>query len=111
MLERVGGVSGLVLAGVPTVAYVIVNAIAGLDAAVVVAVAVSAGPIVFWLVRRQPPAARGVRTARRRHRRADRVLHWLGRELLPAGDLGISLAMAAAFTGVGAWRRRPLVKG
>src|SRR3546814_5433598 len=53
MLERVGGVSGLVLAGVPTFAYVIANAIAGLDAAVVIAVAVSAGLIVFWLVRKQ----------------------------------------------------------
>ena len=38
LLDRMGGVSGLVYASVPTFAYVIANAIAGLDAAVVVAV-------------------------------------------------------------------------
>lgn len=61
-LERVGGVSGLVYAGVPTFAYVIVNAIAGLDAAVVVAVGASAGLIVLRLLRRQPiqPAVSGL---------------------------------------------------
>jgi hypothetical protein len=61
-LERVGGVSGLVIASIPTFAYVIVNAIAGLNAAVVVAVGASAGLIVLRLVRREPvqPAVSGL---------------------------------------------------
>ncbi|MBY0288635.1 MAG: DUF3159 domain-containing protein [Mycobacteriaceae bacterium] len=45
LLERMGGVSGLVYASVPTFAYVIANAIAGLTAAVVIAVGTSAGLI------------------------------------------------------------------
>lgn len=53
-LEKVGGVSGLVYAGVPTLAYVIVNAVAGLTAAVVVAVGASAGLIALRLLRREP---------------------------------------------------------
>jgi hypothetical protein len=62
LLERMGGVSGLVYASVPTFAYVIVNAIVGLDAAVVVAVGASAGLIVLRLVRREPlqPAVSGL---------------------------------------------------
>jgi hypothetical protein len=62
LLERVGGISGLVYAAVPTIAYVIVNAIAGLDAAVVVAVGASAGLIVLRLVRNEPiqPAVSGL---------------------------------------------------
>jgi hypothetical protein len=62
LLERVGGISGLVYAAVPTIAYVIVNAIAGLDAAVVVAVGASAGLIVLRLVRKEPiqPAVSGL---------------------------------------------------
>lgn len=62
VLERLGGVAGLVYAGVPTFAYVIVNAIAGLDAAVVVAVGASAGLIVLRLVRKEPiqPAVSGL---------------------------------------------------
>ena len=61
-LERVGGVSGLLLAAIPTFAYVVVNAVAGLDAAVIVAVGASAGLIVLRLLRRQPiqPAVSGL---------------------------------------------------
>lgn len=54
VLERMGGVSGLVYASVPTIAYVIVNAIAGLTAAVVVAVGAGAGLIVMRLLRKEP---------------------------------------------------------
>lgn len=62
LLERMGGVSGLVYASIPTFAYVIVNAIAGLDAAVVVAVGASAGLIVLRLMRKEPiqPAVSGL---------------------------------------------------
>jgi hypothetical protein len=62
LLERMGGVSGLIYAAVPSFAYVIVNAIAGLDAAVVVAIGASAGLIVLRLVRREPiqPAVSGL---------------------------------------------------
>ena len=62
LLERMGGVSGLVYASVPTFAYVIVNAIAGLNAAVVVAVGASAGLIVLRLFRKEPlqPAVSGL---------------------------------------------------
>lgn len=61
-LEKMGGVSGLVYASIPTFAYVIVNAIAGLDAAVVVAVGASAGLIVLRLLRKEPiqPAVSGL---------------------------------------------------
>jgi hypothetical protein len=57
-----GGVSGLVYASVPTLAYVIVNAIAGLNAAVVVAVGASAGLIVLRMLRKEPlqPAVSGL---------------------------------------------------
>lgn len=107
MLERVGGVSGLVLAGVPTFAYVIVNAIAGLDAAVVVAVAVSAGLIVFRLVRKQPlqPAVSGLLGVVI----AALIAYYTGSAenyFLPG--IWISLAMAAAFM-VSVLVRRPLV--
>ncbi len=62
LLERMGGVSGLVYASVPTLAYVIVNAIAGLNAAVVVAVGASLALIVLRLVRKEPlqPAMSGL---------------------------------------------------
>ena len=62
LLERMGGVSGLVVGGVPTIAYVITNAIAGLDAAVVVAVTVSVGLIVMRKLRKEPiqPAVSGL---------------------------------------------------
>lgn len=62
LLERMGGLSGLVVGAVPTFAYVIVNAIAGLDAAVVVAVAASAGLIVMRKIRGEPiqPAVSGL---------------------------------------------------
>jgi hypothetical protein len=39
MLERMGGVSGLVYASVPTFAYVTVNALAGLHAGVISSIA------------------------------------------------------------------------
>ena len=62
VLERVGGVSGLVHAAVPTFAYVIVDAVAGLAAAVVVALAVSVGLVVLRRVRKEPiqPAVSGL---------------------------------------------------
>lgn len=62
LLERMGGVSGLVYASVPTFAYVIVNAIAGLDAAVLVAMSASAGLIMLRLARKEPlqPAVSGL---------------------------------------------------
>lgn len=62
LLDRMGGVSGLVVGAVPTLAYVIANAIAGLDAAVVVAVGVSVGLIVLRKVRRESiqPAVSGL---------------------------------------------------
>lgn len=62
LLERMGGVSGLVYASIPTLAYVIVNAIAGLNAAVVVAVGASAGLIVLRMLRKEPlqPAVSGL---------------------------------------------------
>jgi len=62
VLERMGGVSGLMYASVPTLAYVIVNAIAGLNAAVVVAVGASAGLIVLRVLRKEPlqPAVSGL---------------------------------------------------
>ncbi len=61
-LERMGGVSGLAAAGVPSLAYVIANAIAGLDAAVVVAITASVGLIVLRKLRRQSiqPAVSGL---------------------------------------------------
>lgn len=62
LLERVGGVSGLIYASVPSVAYAIVNAIAGLNAAVVVAVGASAGLIVLRMLRKEriQPAVSGL---------------------------------------------------
>jgi len=62
ILERVGGVSGLVHAAVPTFAYVIVDAVAGLTAAVVVALAVSVGLVVLRRLRNEPiqPAVSGL---------------------------------------------------
>jgi hypothetical protein len=62
LLERMGGVSGLVVGAVPTIAYVIINAIAGLDAAAVVAVSVSIGLIVMRKLRQEPiqPAVSGL---------------------------------------------------
>lgn len=107
MLERVGGVSGLVLAGVPTFAYVIANAIAGLDVAVVVAIAVSAGLIVFRLVRKQPlqPAVSGLLGVVI----AALIAYYTGSAenyFLPG--IWISLTMAAVCT-VSVLARRPLV--
>ena len=62
LLERMGGVSGLVYAGIPTVAYVVADAIAGLEVAVAVAVGASAGLILLRLLRREPiqPAVSGL---------------------------------------------------
>lgn len=61
-LQRMGGVSGLVYASVPTFTYVIVNAIAGLNAAVVVAGAASIGLILLRRLRKEPiqPAVSGL---------------------------------------------------
>lgn len=62
VLERMGGVSGLVYASVPTVVYAIVNAVAGLTAAVVAAVGVGVGVIVLRRLRAEPiaPAISGL---------------------------------------------------
>jgi len=62
LLERMGGVSGLVVGAVPTIGYVITNAIAGLDAAVAVALSVSVGLIVMRKLRKEPiqPAVSGL---------------------------------------------------
>lgn len=62
ILERVGGVSGLVHAAVPTFAYVVVDAVAGLTAAVMVALAVSIGLVVVRRLRNEPiqPAVSGL---------------------------------------------------
>lgn len=107
MLERMGGVSGLVLAGVPTFAYVIANAIAGLDAAVVVAIAVSAALILFRLARKEPvqPAVSGLLGVVI----AALIAYYTGSAenyFLPG--IWISVAMAAVFT-VSVLVRRPLV--
>lgn len=53
LLERMGGVSGLLYAAVPSVAYAAVNGIAGLDAAIVVAVGASMGIILLRVLRKQ----------------------------------------------------------
>ena len=82
-----GGVSGLVYASIPTLAYVIVNAIAGLNAAVVVAVGASAGLIAAEDASQGAASAGSVRVARRRRRGGDRVLHRIRRGLLPAWNL------------------------
>lgn len=62
LLERMGGVSGLIYASIPSLAYVITNAIAGLDAAVVVAIGAGAGLVVLRVLRREPvqPAVSGL---------------------------------------------------
>jgi hypothetical protein len=62
LLARMGGVSGLVVGAVPSVAYVIANAVAGLDAAVVVAVGVSIGLILLRKLRKESiqPAVSGL---------------------------------------------------
>lgn len=62
LLERMGGVSGLVAGAVPTFAYVIANAIAGLDAAVLVAISASVGLIVVRRLRKESiqPAVSGL---------------------------------------------------
>ncbi|MEN4476286.1 DUF3159 domain-containing protein [Mycolicibacterium cosmeticum] len=57
-----GGVSGLVVGAVPTIAYVVANAVAGLDVAVMVAVTVSVVLILVRRVRRESiqPAVSGL---------------------------------------------------
>ncbi|KMO72802.1 hypothetical protein BST22_21385 [Mycolicibacterium chubuense] len=62
LLERMGGVSGLVYASIPPVAYVIVNTIAGLVPAIVVAIGASVGLILLRVLRREPiqPAVSGL---------------------------------------------------
>lgn len=107
LLERMGGVSGLVHASLPTFAYVIVNAIAGLDAAVVISVGVSVGLIVFRLSRRQPiqPAVSGLLGVVV----AALIAYYTGSAedyFLPG--IWLSLAMAAVFS-VSLLVRRPLV--
>lgn len=102
-----GGVSGLVYASLPTCAYVIANAIAGLNAAVVIAVGVSVGLIVFRLLRKQPiqPAVSGLLGVAV----AALIAYYTGSAedyFLPG--IWLSLAMAAVFA-VSLVVRRPLV--
>lgn len=107
LLERMGGVSGLVYASLPTFAYVIANAIAGLNAAVVISVCVSVGLIVFRLLRKQPiqPAVSGLLGVVV----AALIAYYTGSAedyFLPG--IWLSLAMAAVFS-VSLLVRRPLV--
>ncbi len=107
LLERMGGVSGLVYASLPTFAYVIANAIAGLNAAVVISVGVSVGLIVFRLLRKQPiqPAVSGLLGVVV----AALIAYYTGSAedyFLPG--IWLSLAMATAFS-VSLLVRRPLV--
>ncbi|ART72941.1 hypothetical protein BTO20_34205 [Mycobacterium dioxanotrophicus] len=102
-----GGVSGLVYASVPTFTYVIVNAIAGLNAAVAVAVGTSVGLILLRRQRKEPvqPAVSGLLGVVI----AGLIAHYTGSAegyFLPG--IWISLAVAAAFT-VSLVVRRPLV--
>lgn len=62
LLDRMGGVTGLVLASVPTFAFVVVDAIVGLDAAIVAAVGTSVGLILLRVLRKDPiqPAVSGL---------------------------------------------------
>ena len=107
LLERMGGVSGLVYASLPTFAYVVTNAIAGLDAAVMTSVGVSVGLIVFRLLRKQPiqPAVSGLLGVVV----AALIAYYTGSAedyFLPG--IWLSLAMAAVFA-VSLVVRRPLV--
>ncbi|NKZ10856.1 DUF3159 domain-containing protein [Mycolicibacterium septicum DSM 44393] len=102
-----GGVSGLVYASLPTFAYVIANAIAGLDAAVVVSIGFSVGLIVVRLLRKQPiqPAVSGLLGVVV----AALIAYYTGSAenyFLPG--IWFSLAMAAVFS-VSVLVRRPLV--
>jgi hypothetical protein len=62
LLDRMGGVTGLVLASVPTFVFVVVDAIVGLDAAIVAAVGTSVGLILLRVLRKDPiqPAVSGL---------------------------------------------------
>jgi drug/metabolite transporter (DMT)-like permease len=62
LLDRMGGVSGLVVGAVPTLAYVIANAMAGLDTAIMVAIGVSVFLIMLRRVRKKSiqPAVSGL---------------------------------------------------
>lgn len=107
VLERMGGVSGLVYASVPTFAYVIANAIMGLTAAVVVAVGAGAGLVALRLLRREPlqPAVSGLLGVVV----AALIAYYTGSAegyFLPG--IWISLAMAAVFT-ASLLVRRPMV--
>lgn len=107
LLERMGGVSGLVVGAVPTVAYVIANAVAGLDVAVMVAVGASVVLIVLRRLRKESiqPAVSGLLGVVV----AALIAFQTGSAegyFLPG--IWVSLAMAAVFT-VSILVRRPLV--
>ena len=61
-LDHMGGISGLVYTGLPVVTFVMVNAIAGLNAAIAVAVGAGAGITLLRLLRQEPlqPAISGL---------------------------------------------------
>jgi hypothetical protein len=54
LLDHMGGLSGLVYTGLPIVAFVLVNAIAGLNAAIAVAIGAGAGITILRLLRKEP---------------------------------------------------------
>lgn len=54
LAEAVGGPRGIIDSAIPTVAFVTVNAEAGLTAAIIVAIAAALGLVVLRLVRREP---------------------------------------------------------
>lgn len=62
ILEQMGGVSGLIYSTVPIVVFVPVNAVWGLRAAIIAALAAAVAILVIRLVRREPvmPAISGV---------------------------------------------------
>lgn len=62
LLQRVGGVSGLVYANIPVLTFVVADAVAGLDVAVGVAIGAGAGITVLRLLRKEPlqPAVSGL---------------------------------------------------
>ncbi|HJQ42718.1 MAG TPA: DUF3159 domain-containing protein [Jatrophihabitantaceae bacterium] len=54
MLDSIGGWTGTVITAIPPVVFVVVNAITGLRAAVITAIATGVALAVYRLVRRQP---------------------------------------------------------
>lgn len=107
LLHRMGGVSGLAVGAVPSVAYTVVNAVAGLTAAIAVAVGVSVGLIFLRRLRKESitPAVSGLLGVVV----AVSIACYTGSAkgfFLPG--IWVSLAMAVVFA-VSVLMRRPLV--